>query len=303
MDNTPTTVIGQTEALRTLNIVAPAHVLLVGNPGMGKTHIAFWYAEQVSNWNRRNVAHIWRIDAPAAGEISYTGTGWGNTMSTSGHNLGNFPGPIIIDEAQGLRNSEVFYPLLDQPVAEGRGWARTYIFTTTDEGELPPALISRLQVVALAPYTTEELAEIAVQGGPKLSYEVRQVLCEMCHGSPRRTEQYARLLQNVGDKHGRTIQPKEVHPIMRFLGYPEGLNSRELQILEMINQEPRSISTLAATLGTGIRTIKLWETEMIAAGLMTISSRGRSITDQGKQVLTRAKGTVDTMTVKMVQNT
>ena len=48
-DNMSVTIIGQEEALRLIELTSPCHLLLTGPPGIGKTYIAQWHAENISN--------------------------------------------------------------------------------------------------------------------------------------------------------------------------------------------------------------------------------------------------------------
>src|SRR4030043_1066647 len=93
-----------------------------------------------------------------------------------GHKLGAYPGPVIVDEIQEVKNIAQFYPLLDKLIEPGPA---VFLFTTTDEGNLPPAFLSRLRIVTLKPYSQEELAEIAEMDAPDLPYETRLVVAKL----------------------------------------------------------------------------------------------------------------------------
>lgn len=276
-------VIGQTEAMRVLEAVSPAHVLLIGTPGMGKTHIAKWYAHLVSPADSIIIQGEMLADNPLR-DITIDGT----------TNIAEFKGTVIVDECHVAKNHEAFYPILDKrPVPGGKDWSRTFIFTTTDEGKLPPALLSRLVVISLKQYSLQELADIAGTAVMEFPNSVRLEVARLCHGSPRRAKVIAGLLQEVGRKNSRRIVAEEVRGIMRYLGYPEGLYDRELEIMRALVGTTRSLNTLSALLATSRDTIGYWETGLIAAGLMTISPRGRALTDDGRVVLQRVDGKVE----------
>jgi Holliday junction resolvasome RuvABC ATP-dependent DNA helicase subunit len=279
----PTHVIGQREALRTLEAISPTHVLFVGIPGMGKTHIALWHAAKlvsgnvvkvdssVSTWSRKNLLtddDVLLIDATDLN----TEDGWWYERHAKKH-----LGPVVVDEVQVARNAEKFYPMIDKPIVG----SKVYLMTTTDEGELPPALLSRMRIIALKPYTYEELAEIGMIGMQTIPPETALEIAKIARGSPRRMKFLTELLNRTGNKHRRTIWPNDVRGLVKHFGYPEGLTSREVEMLKALEDRPRSISTLAALMATGRNTVRLWETELVYAGLMTITSRGRALTEWG----------------------
>ncbi len=280
-------VIGQSEALRVLDAIRPAHVLLIGTPGMGKTHIASWYAASMAHRHDDYVT----VDGTLLAEKSLREL----RTSEKRRRIDTFPGPVIIDEAHVAKNLEQFYPLVDErPLVCGSDWVRAFIFTTTDEGKLPPALISRLVVISLKQYSLFELGEIAGLAVPQFGPDVRMEIARLCHGSPRRAKVTASLLQEVGQKYQHEIEPRDVRVIMHYLGYPEGLYDRELEIMRALRDGTKSIATLCALLATSRETIGLWETGLIASGLVTISPRGRALTDSGQEVLARVDGNVST---------
>lgn len=270
-------VVGQHEAIRVLQ-AAPVHSLLVGNPGTGKTHLAVWYADQLAGQDGGYI----KVDGGTVNE-HYDSYGhlFADIPTEHGHKLGAYPGPVIVDEIQEVKNIAQFYPLLDKPVSR----SAIYLFTTTDEGNLPPAFLSRLRIVTLKPYKQEELAEIAGADAPDLPYETRLVIAKLSWGSPRQVKALSVLLQQVGNNHKRIVQPDEVYGVMKYLGYEMGLNTREIGLLRALRGGSRSISTLSALMGTGPKTIRLWETSLVYAGLMTISSKGRDLTDKGRRLL------------------
>ncbi len=274
----PTTeppVIGQHEAIRVLKAVSPANILLVGTPGMGKTYIAQWYMHYLTvehdDWSV--LVDGGKINDVSALSYLYT---------DSGFSIANYPGPVTVDEIQVVENIEQFYPLLDKPVTDNKG---VWIFTTTDEGDLPPAFLSRLRIIALRPYSQHELAQIAEIAAPELPLDTRLKIAQLAYGSPRQVKQLSVLVSNLGKRHNRIVQAAEVVGVMRYMGYEYGLNSRCVELLRSMRDGPRSISTIAALMGTGGRTIRLWETELVYAGLMTITSRGRALTEQGRRML------------------
>ena len=269
-------VIGQHEAIRVLKAVSPANVLLVGTPGMGKTYIARWYMHYLT------VEHDdWSVLVDG-GKINEASVLSDLYDTVSGFYLVNYPGPVTVDEIQVVENIEQFYPLLDKPVTDNKG---VWIFTTTDEGDLPPAFLSRLRIIALRPYSQGELAQIAEIAAPELPLDTRLKIAQLAYGSPRQVKQLSILVSNLGKRHNRTVQAAEVVGVMRYMGYEYGLNSRCVELLRSMRDGPRSISTIAALMGTGGRTIRLWETELVYAGLMTITSRGRALTEQGRRML------------------
>jgi len=69
------------------------------------------------------------------------------------------------------------------------------------------------------------------------------------------------------------------------VGYPLGLSYRQVSLLGALAYDSRSLSTLAGILGTGVQTVRYWESELIQARLMRITNKGRSLTQAGASVL------------------
>jgi Holliday junction resolvasome RuvABC ATP-dependent DNA helicase subunit len=277
-------IIGQKAAMLLLDTVAPAHVLFTGPPGIGKTMIATWYASTVSE----------RWGSPLNGTVA------DENLSA----IRQFKGSLIIDEAHMMKEAEALYPMLDAEVDKGiymevhddysttsTPYCKTFCFTTTDEGELPYALVSRLIHVSLAPYSQAELAQIGQQVGINLHQDVLMRLAQYGRGSPRRTKLLSRLVQKIAwDARRKSIELWEVEGVLKRLGYNQGLTQREVSLLVALEQSHRSISTLCAMMATGRNTVRMVESELIHAGLVTISSKGRSLTSEGREVLRKVKG-------------
>ena len=260
-----TKIINQVEAKRLLMAVSPANVLLLGPPGYGKTTLGLAYLSQfVTAQEPVLVINGTRADAEM-------------------RNLSFHKGPILIDEIHRMNKHESLYPLLDGKIEKGfmrKSETKTLAFTTTDEGTLPGPLLSRLVHVVLTPYTREHLSLIAQAAAPQFSTKILDEIAKYCWGSPRKAKLLANLLLRTKIRH-----PSQVGHVLCTVGYPLGLSYRQVSLLGALAYDSRSLSTLAGILGTGVQTVRYWESELIQARLMVITSKGRSLTRTGASVL------------------
>jgi len=260
-----TKIINQVEAKRLLMAITPANVLLLGPPGYGKTTLGLAYLSQfVSAQEPTLVVNGTRADSEMA-------------------DLTWHKGPILIDEVHRMNKHEALYPMLDGKIEAGfmrKSEIKTFAFTTTDEGTLPGPLLSRLVHVVLTPYTREHLALIAQTAAPEFTVNILDEIARYCWGSPRKAKLLANLLARSKIRH-----PGQVGHVLCTVGYPLGLSYRQVSLLGALAYDSRSLSTLAGILGTGVQTVRFWESELIQARLMRITSKGRSLTKTGASVL------------------
>ena len=264
------TIIGQEEALRLIDLTSPCHLLLTGPPGIGKTYIAQWHAENISDVITRPV------NGSRADELM---PGIEEALA-----------PIIIDECHIMKYPEALYPLLDADIdagvdENGHDYVKIFILATTDEGELPPALRSRLQIVALRPYTLDELAQIAQLNEPSLSANVTIALSHYSKGSPRRVKRLSQIIANIQGKYNIQLLPSQLPGTLKAIGQPNGLTLREVEFMRTLRDGALSKSSLMGILGMGGDTVRMIETDLMGLRLLKIGYRGRSLTPSGYMAL------------------
>ena len=265
-----TKLIGQEEAKRLLNAVATrrSNVLFVGGPGMGKTTFARWYLDKFA---KKHLELTGQKELPL------------NLLANQ---------TIFIDEAHKLDNPEALYGYLADEGSESKSLFRSikrektiFVLATTDQGMLPKALITRLSKVAMRPYTFDEIVEIVVaHHGQWIVDSVARNVAYFAYGNPRRAVKLGELMS---DGLASGLLADTVGEFFALLGYQEGLDAQEREMLAALVDKPRSITTLSGMLGVGRSTVNEVEIGLISGGLVQITSKGRSLTDKGYELVRR----------------
>lgn len=278
---------------------APA-LLLVGAPGWGKSTIAAAIANLTG-------ANLIRLDADGKTTPA---------MLVERLHAARMFDVLFIDEIHALsrESQELLMVLLDSgqaPKLLDNGKLDRFervnvaplnvIAATTAPGEVIPALLSRLDVTELDPYSTAELKEIAREcadeQGAHLTAHAARAIAERAQGSPRVVRRLVSLLMLTNGGRGElTLTDAEALFTMKGIS-SHGLTPGQQQYLRALAAAPlrrSSFERLAAQMrldgGFLRREIEPFLIHLRAIAIET--SRVRSITDVGRLIVDElAQGT------------
>jgi len=272
------------------------HVLFYGPPGLGKTTLAYIVSSELK-------VPIQVTSGPAiekAGELVaiLTSLDEGSVL--------------FIDEIHRLGKSveEILYPAMEEreiDIVIGKGTGArairirlprfTLIGATTRFGLISPPLRDRFGIVErLDYYSPEEILKIIERAAKILNIKYEKgALREIsfrARGTPRIANRIIKRIRDYSDVKGDGFISRSLalEALALFEIEEHGLDREDIRILETIAYKfgggPVGIETLSSAIGESAETIEeIYEPYLIKMGYIERTPRGRTITENGLEIL------------------
>jgi holliday junction DNA helicase RuvB len=291
--------IGQGKLINQLNLILksarlretiPEHILLYGQPGLGKTTLATIIAEELGT-------DIRIVSAPALQKV-------GDLMNI----LINLDKPTIVfvDEIHRLRTQveETLYSAMedgkvDLVMGKGAGVNTIridlspfiLIGATTQFGKISKPLRDRFpNIFKLEPYTDEEMQQLITRNARlleiSLTPEAMLELCTRSRGVPRVANNILKRFLDLKTVHHSDNSTIDITTAKRFLSemgiYEDGFTASDLNYLQALKNGSVSLKTLSGILQEESQTLEeVVEPYLIHKGLVDKDSSGRKLTLKG----------------------
>ena len=222
------------------------HVLLTGDPGLGKSQLAKWIAWKRQKPSFERLAPVKAQDLPPYGIL-------------------------LLDEVHRQKHVEELFPVMDKGIL-------TVIAATTKPDKLDSAFRSRFLIsLRLTPYSEEEMARIItyMAGGPMASLEV---LASASAGNPRTAERIVSTAQGLD-----TWDAEAILEAVRIKA--DGLNDNHFDYLSALDTigRPAGIKQILDFAWISENDARSVERVLVAKGFVELTSSGRKLSTRGHQ--------------------
>ncbi len=277
---------------------SPEHVLFYGPPGLGKTTLAHVIAKELG-------ANIKITSGPSIERVGDLAAILTNLQ----------PGDMLfIDEIHRLNKAieEVLYPVMETgklDIMIGKGPsartvqldlpAFTLLGATTRFGMLSAPLRSRFSggTFRLEFYTPNEIGKILDRSASILNInlpdEAKENIAIRSRQTPRIANYLLRRVRDYAQMHKSEINEGSVSEAFKMLGLDEyGLDGQDMTFLKVLFEKfgggPVGIKNIATAMGEDEGTVEdVVEPYLIQLGFLERTSRGRVITEKGKEYLSK----------------
>jgi len=226
------------------------NTLILGEPGMGKTHLARWIAGERGESFEELMAPVAPEDIPGFGIV-------------------------LLDEVHRQTRPESLFPTMESDRV-------TILGATTRPEKLEPAFASRFFLkLYLTRHSNEAMAEMAKWLLRDVTDETAEIFASASAGNPRQLERIAAVAAQIGVNDAEAV-------LSTVQITADGLTDIHLRMLRTLRKgnRPMGLSTLAVMLYLDEDTVKQHERLLVEFDLVELRPNGRLITKTGRQYLT-----------------
>lgn len=323
-------------------LVSTDHILVIGLPGCGKTTLAQIYAKKMAqeafskgwpvwaDFNRSTGVEEWVGGTP---NVPFRWATVEGRILKDASDINDYLrymqdfGVLIIDEFQqvGEKAVEVLYSMMhdgkwysqkDGKMLTSRGL--TIIATTTDESEIPNAILSRFATqIRLNSYTKDDLTKIVNDTCKKIGIhcddrEISDLVAVRGRGIPREIISILKTARTIlrGDGDSVLLTKDVVKEASIQKGYgPMGLTKGDARVMlslrEAMREGRKAIGAESLAIIAGYGTTKNYKKAaefLVMMGYVVPSSRGTVLTEAGKKALSLAEEESDFSSIAPERN-